>query len=214
MNHKQRGAAAVEFALIAPAVFLIIFASFEYLRVTLMTCAADVASYEAARAVMVPGAKIEEAKFEAGKYLNYLGSRDKEILVQPIDSNGIVQNEIDDLTSRIHVCIRIPVRSNVLLLSRFFGDIVIESNTTLAFESYSGFLRRLIQLDHFQFNKYANLFQNRVCLDYAIEPDWKQTARGHRPVDGNHPAGIVVVVRNRGQHCLHAIKSHRTSCRN
>jgi len=138
-SRRQRGATAVEFAMIAPAVFLITFASFEFMRVTMMQSAADVASYEAAREVMVPGAKIHEAEYEANKYLNYLVSRDKVVLVEPLDINGNVQDEIDDFTSRVHVSITIPIRSNVLLLSRFFGDSVIESNTTLTYESYSGF---------------------------------------------------------------------------
>lgn len=138
-KHDRRGGAAVEFAFVAPAVFLLTFAAFEFMRVSLLQSAADVASYEAARAVMVPGAKKHEAVAEAEKYLNYLGSRNKTIHVEPTDAQGNVQDEINDFTSRIHVCITIPIRSNVLLLSRFFGARDIESNTTLTYESYSGF---------------------------------------------------------------------------
>jgi len=140
-NQKRNriAAAAVEFAFVAPVVFLMSFAAFEFMRVSLLQSAADVASYEAARAVIVPGSTIAEAEAEASKYLNYLGSRNMRIWVRPRDAENALQDEIDDYTSKVMVRIRIPVKSNTLLLSRFFGDQIIESQTTLTFESYSGF---------------------------------------------------------------------------
>ncbi len=138
-SRQRRGTAAAEFALVAPALFLISFASFEFMRVGLLQSAADVASYEAARAVIVPGAKIQEAQTEADRYLNYLGGRTKTVTVEARDSAGVLQDEINDFTARVHVAIEIPVGSNVLLLSRFFGNYTIQSSTTLTFESYSGF---------------------------------------------------------------------------
>ena len=57
-KQKRTGAAAVEFAFVAPVVFLFVFAAFEFMRVSMLQSAADVASYEACREVIVPGAKI------------------------------------------------------------------------------------------------------------------------------------------------------------
>lgn len=138
-KQKRAGAAAVEFAFVAPVVFLFVFAAFEFMRVSMLQSAADVASYEACREVIVPGAKINEAIAEADKYLNYLGSRSKTVTVTALDSNDVVQSEIDDFTSTVKVEVNIPIRSNVLLLSRFFGDREIYSATELTFESYNGF---------------------------------------------------------------------------
>lgn len=138
-KRNRTATAAAEFAFVLPAVFLISFAAFEFMRVSLLQSAADVASYEACRAVMVPGSVVEEADTEARKYLNYLGSRELTITIIPRDIDDNIQNEISDFTSTVEVLIQIPVASNVLLLSRFFGDQIIESRTTLTFESYSGF---------------------------------------------------------------------------
>ena len=93
MNHRshrrkqrRRATAALEFAVIAPVLFLFSFAGLEFMRVGMLQSQADVASYEAARAVIVPGAKKHEAVAEAEKYLNYLGSREKTIHVEPTDA--------------------------------------------------------------------------------------------------------------------------------
>lgn len=135
---KRRGATAVEFAFVAPAVFGIIWIAFEFMRITMIQELADIATYEAAREVMVPGAKVAEAHAETDKYLKFLGTRNAVVGVTPF-SGTEAQTEINDYTSRIQVTVTIPCRSNVLLLSRFFGDRMITSNTTLTFESYSGF---------------------------------------------------------------------------
>ena len=87
---------------------------------------------------MVPGAKVSEAHAETDKYLKFLGTRNATVQVVPF-SGDVAQTEIDDYTSRIQVTVSIPARSNVLILSRFFGERLITSNTTLTFESYSGF---------------------------------------------------------------------------
>ncbi|MGI9517021.1 MAG: TadE/TadG family type IV pilus assembly protein [Pirellulaceae bacterium] len=135
---NRRGASAVEFAFVAPALFFLLWTSFEFLRVSMMQNQADIASYEAARAIMVPGATIAEGEAEVDKYLNYLGSRDLVVNITPYEGD-VAKTEINDFTSRIEVYVEIPIRSNVLILSRFFGDRDITSTTSLTFESYSGF---------------------------------------------------------------------------
>ncbi len=134
----RTGAAAVEFAVVAPAVFAIIWIAFEFTRMTMIQELADIATYEAARNVMVPGAKVAEAHAETSKYLKFLGTRNATVTVTPFQGET-PQTEINDYTSRVHVAVSIPCRSNTLLLSRFFGDRNITSDTTLTFESYSGF---------------------------------------------------------------------------
>ncbi len=134
----RMGATTVEFAVVAPAIFLILFACFEFLRIEMMQNMANIASYEACRFVMVPGADTDEAVVEAGKYLNFLGTRNVSVTVTPFES-GVATNDIDDYTTEVQVQVSIPIQSNSLILSQFFGNGTIESSTTLAFEGYTGF---------------------------------------------------------------------------
>ncbi len=135
---NRRGASAVEFAFVAPALFFLTWTAFEFLRVSMLQNIADVATYEAARAIMVPGATIQEGEIEVDKYLNHIGSRNRTIEITPFERDE-AKTEITDFTSRIEVHVEIPIRSNVLILSRFFGERTITSTTSLTFESYSGF---------------------------------------------------------------------------
>ena len=134
----REGATTVEFAFVAPAVLLLVFVCFEFLRVQMMQNMADIASYEACRFVMVPGADLEEGVAEAGKYLNFLGTRNVTVTVTPFE-DGVAQSDIDDYTTEVQVEIGIPIRGNSVILSQFFGNGTIESSTTLAFEGYTGF---------------------------------------------------------------------------
>ena len=136
---KQRtGATALEFAIVAPIVFGIIWISLEFLRITMIQNLADVASYEAARVAIVPGATVAEAEDEAREYLRYMGTRNVTVSVQ-VYKGSEEQSEIDDFTTRIRIVVNVPVQSNALILSRFFGNQVLSSTTSLGFESYSGF---------------------------------------------------------------------------
>ncbi len=135
----RKGVTAVEFAMVAPIVFGIIWISIEFLRITMIQNLADVATYEAARSAIVPGSKVAEATSEAQKYLRYMGTRSATVTVQPYKGE-VAQTEIDDYTSRVEVDVSIPIASNALILSRFFGHTTIKSShTSLSFESYSGF---------------------------------------------------------------------------
>lgn len=136
---RRKGVTAVEFAVVSPIVFGIIWISFEFLRITMIQNLADVATYEAARDAIVPGAKVEEAEFEAQKYLRYMGTRNASVFVRPFKGDD-PQTEIDDYTTRVEVDVTIPIASNALILSRFFGHTTIKSShTSLSFESYTGF---------------------------------------------------------------------------
>lgn len=138
-RNLRKGVTSVEFAIVSPIVFGIIWISFEFLRITMIQNLADVATYEAARIAIVPGAKLEEARLEAQKYLRYMGTRNANVVVQAYRGED-VQEEIDDYTSRVEVNVNIPIASNALILSRFFGHTTIKSSqTSLSFESYSGF---------------------------------------------------------------------------
>ena len=55
-KQNRTGATAVEFAIVAPVFFLILFAMFEFSRVNVLRHTADNAAYEASRVAIIPGA--------------------------------------------------------------------------------------------------------------------------------------------------------------
>ena len=135
----RRGAAMIEFAIVAIPMFMLIFGCIEFARVSMMESLAQNASYEAARHVIVPGATAQEAEAEARRILGFLGTRQATVEIEPEDTSGSVQSSIDELTTRVTVRIRIPMDKNVIYLNRFTNDVVIEKATTLTTERYSGF---------------------------------------------------------------------------
>ena len=136
---RRRGVAAVEFAVVAPAMFLILFACFELVRVQMIRGMANVASYEAARHVMVPGAKIEEATFVARQKLNGLAAFGPDVISVSVVGKDGPQTEINDNTTSVTVEIDIPISDTTFLLGLFYANNNIRSRTTLTFESYDGF---------------------------------------------------------------------------
>ena len=137
MNHKTRnrtGAAAVEFAMVAPLFFLGLFVCFEFGRMSMVEAFAEDAAFRAARHVVVLGATIDESSKEAADRLAILGVRNEEITIEP-SVNGSIQDEIDDDTDSIAVRISILVGENVLL-SGFFRDLVIEQEAVIATERF------------------------------------------------------------------------------
>ena len=136
---KRRGAAMIEFAIVAIPMFMLIFGCIEFARVSMMESLAQNAAYEAARHVMVAGARKSEAEAEANRILGYLGTRDAEVTVTPEDPTGAAQSGIDANTAKVTVRIRIPMDKNVIYLNRFTKDVTIEKVTTLTTERYSGY---------------------------------------------------------------------------
>lgn len=136
----RSGAALVEFAFVAPAVLLFIWGSLEFIWFSSLDNLANMAAYRAARTVIVPGATIAEGQAEAQRVLGGFAGRSATINVNPIDINGNIQTEIDDFTARVEVTVLVPVADNLPMLSQFIGsDRIINSTTSLTFESYSGF---------------------------------------------------------------------------
>ena len=138
-QRSRKGASAVEFAIVGPVMFLIIFACLELVRLGMMQGIAEDASYEAARFVMVPGATKAEGVTEANRLLSLLGTRNAVVTVEPYNSSGDIQSEIDDFTNRVTVRIDIPIRDNSLMASMYAGDRMVSSTATLTFESYEGY---------------------------------------------------------------------------
>jgi Flp pilus assembly protein TadG len=118
----RRGAVAVEFALTASLLFLILFASVEFMRVNTIVNTTENAAYEGARAGVVPGATSTQVQTAATSMLSAIGVRNATITVQP----ATISEDSPDIT----VTIGVPLDSNSLIAPRFFlGDTLTKTCT-------------------------------------------------------------------------------------
>ena len=117
---KRTGAVMVEFAVVAPILFLFFFAAFEFCRVNMIRHTADNAVYEAARVAIIPGATSGEATAEAQLILNSIGLSSSVIEVTP--------NNIEDDTEEVTVRVTVSLDDNSFLPNTFVAgkDIVRE----------------------------------------------------------------------------------------
>lgn len=122
----RQGAVLVEFALVAPLFFLILFALFEFSWLNIVRHTADNAAYEATRVAMVPGATADEARAEANRILRIVGTRGATVTVDP----PVLGPESEQVT----VSIQVPMNRNALLLPRFTGSLELRSESTLRTE--------------------------------------------------------------------------------
>ena len=119
---RRRGAAAVEFAIVAPIFFMLVIASLEFGRVNIIRHTADQAAYEAARHAMVPGATAAEATAKANSMLKVIGARDAKIkIVGPTDKT-------------VTVTIDVPMASNGWITPKFSKTKTIRATSTLKTE--------------------------------------------------------------------------------
>lgn len=126
LRGARRGATAVEFALVLPVLFLFAVGIVEFSRVSMLRHVVDNASYEACRAVIVPGANVTEAEAAAGEILQRFGIRDATITVSP--------NPIGEETAAVTVLVEAPALTNGWGLDRFTGGVKLASTTTLLTE--------------------------------------------------------------------------------
>ncbi|WP_428307471.1 TadE family protein [Lacipirellula sp.] len=119
---RRTGAAAVEFAIVAPIFFLLVVASLEFGRLNIIRHTADQAAYEAARHAMVPGATAAEATAKATSMLKIIGARDAKIkVVGPTDDT-------------VTVTIDIPMLTNGWITPKFTKATTIHATSTLKTE--------------------------------------------------------------------------------
>ena len=114
------GTLAVEFALVAPIIFLLFFAGLEMTSLNLMRHTAGNASYEAARKAIVPGATAADAEQEAMRLLQSVGAVNQ------------VKIDVQDDGNKVTVSIEIPVEHNSWGLSRFSAGLKITKTCTLS----------------------------------------------------------------------------------
>lgn len=122
----RRGAAAVEFAIVAPVFFILVIAAFEFGRINVIRHTADNAAYEAARRSMVPGATAAEATAEAQRILRIVGTRGAKVSVNP----ATLGPDVDKIT----VTVDVPMNQNGWITPRFTRTTTIRATSTLRTE--------------------------------------------------------------------------------
>lgn len=126
----NRGATVVEFAIVAPLFFLLLFAAMEFAIAGTIRSTANNAAYEAARLIVVPGATNQEGVDEATRIMSIVGVNNLTVNVTP--------PVIDKDTSEVTVDIAIPYNQNAYFMPWFMGNVTIQSTYTLNTERSDG----------------------------------------------------------------------------
>jgi Flp pilus assembly protein TadG len=118
-SSRRRGATAVEFALVAPIIFLLFLGSIEMTNLNMISHTAANAAYEGARQSIVAGGTADDARAEVFRLLEIVRIH-----------NGS-EADVQMLADRVTVTVRIPVHLNSWGLSRFTGNLTVTRSCTL-----------------------------------------------------------------------------------
>lgn len=119
---RRRGAVTVEFAVVAPLIFLLFLGALELTALNFVRQTASNASYEAARKLIIPGGTTQQAEAEALRLMNALGVG-KGVTVQ-----------ITNTSTQASVTITVPASQNSWGLVRFCGGMNLRQTCSLTKE--------------------------------------------------------------------------------
>ena len=108
---SRRGAAAVEFAMTAPILFMVLFAALELGRMSMLRQTVSNAAYEAVRTCIVPGATNAEGVAAARGVLASVGATGYTITVTPAT--------ITDTTPSVTAEVAVPFSTNMWVTPLF-----------------------------------------------------------------------------------------------
>ena len=100
---SRQGATAVEFALVAPILFLVLFAGIEFARMMMTVSMIEQSAFQAARHVAVLGSTTAEGEAIVREELGFFGIDDADVTIVGLTTGGSEQSQIDDSTQRISV---------------------------------------------------------------------------------------------------------------
>jgi hypothetical protein len=121
---NRRGATAVEFALTAPILFVLVLGAIEFSRANMLVHTTAIAATEAARASIIPGATAAECKKAGMGELQAVGVTDATFAIDP--------PEILDDTTQVTVNLTVPLSmKNGYLLPRIFMGKEVYKSVTL-----------------------------------------------------------------------------------
>ena len=120
---QRRGAAMVEFAIVAPLLFFLFFAAFEFCRVAMIRHTVDNAVYEGCRQAIIPGATAGAARDKVETILGTLGVSGSTISVRPA--------MIDNRTSEITLTVEVSLDENTFVPPQLSGGNTITRSLTM-----------------------------------------------------------------------------------
>lgn len=123
------GIVSVEFAIIAPIFFLLLFGALEFSRAYNVIHTADNAAYEGARRGIVPGATSAQVRQVTDSILRTVGVRSAAISIKP--------EKITPTTTTVQVDIVVPMNANGFLNPVFFRNREIQASMTMRREEFS-----------------------------------------------------------------------------
>ena len=129
----------LEFAVVAPLLFLCFFAAFEFCRVAMIKHTTGNAVYEGCRKAIIPGGTSCDAINEARQVMNTLGITEFNIQVKP--------RQILSKTRSITVRIEVPLDENSFVPNQFVAGKSIIRELTLTREGSRGIVNPSA-LDH------------------------------------------------------------------
>ena len=127
----RRGASAVEFAIVANILLIMILTCLEFARMNMVRNLAQDAAYYAARQAMVPGATASEAEAEVERIMGALLSNGYYASISPLDENS----------SSVTVTVGVDFAEVALFAPLFMPNSVIETTVRMRTERYDGFFR-------------------------------------------------------------------------
>jgi len=120
---NRKGTSSVEFAVVAPVLFLTIFSCIEFSRFWVAETYVESAVFQTARDLSVFGARLDEGRPFAANVLATVGIDEFEIEITP-SNDGALQTEIDDTTTLIEVTVSVP-SSELSLVSQYLSGVDI-----------------------------------------------------------------------------------------
>ena len=116
----------VEFAVVAPLLFMFFFAGFEFCRVSMIRHTVDNAAYESVRRGIIPGATAGEVRAEVERVLSTIGVTATNLQVIP----SVINDDTKELTVRI----RVRLDENTFVPALFFVGREFERELTMTRE--------------------------------------------------------------------------------
>jgi Flp pilus assembly protein TadG len=126
LDRNRHGAATVEFALTAPLLFMILFATLEFGRYNMIQQTTLNAAFEAARACIVPGATAANGQTAGLNILQAAGISGGTITINP--------STILTTTGTVTATATVPVKSNLWVTPVFIKTTTTSKSCTLTMD--------------------------------------------------------------------------------
>ena len=125
-KRSRTAAAAVEFAIVAPVVLTLFFASIEFSRANMIRNFSQNAAMEGARAAILPGSDGQDAINEATELISIVGIQNATVTIDP--------PILTPTTPQVTVTVTVPLLENSLPMSKFVLGETIRQTVTLTRE--------------------------------------------------------------------------------